>query len=76
VLEATTMDRRWPLVLDGLDCDTPPFSKGTLVACRQRLIARELRLDRAYVATMLVQQRPADLAIFCQAWPASAAEGV
>jgi len=26
VIEATTMDRRWQLVLDGLDCDTPPFS--------------------------------------------------
>jgi IS5 family transposase len=39
VIEATTMDRRWQLVLDCLDCDTPPFSKGTLVAFRQRLIA-------------------------------------
>ena len=36
------MDRRWQLVLDCLDCDTPPFSKGTLVAFRQRLIAQQL----------------------------------
>ena len=36
------MDRRWQLVLDCLDCDTPPFRKGTLVAFRQRLIARQL----------------------------------
>jgi Transposase DDE domain/Transposase domain (DUF772) len=42
VIEATTMDRRWPLVLDCLDCDTPPFSKGTLVAFRQRLIAQHM----------------------------------
>jgi hypothetical protein len=42
VIEATTMDRRWQLVLDCLDCDTPPFSKGTLVAFRQRLIAQQL----------------------------------
>src|SRR5215813_5434935 len=42
VIEATTMDRRWQLVLDCLDCDTPPFSKGTLVALRQRLIAQQL----------------------------------
>jgi hypothetical protein len=42
VLEATTMDRRWQLVLDCLDCDTPPFSKGTLVVFRQRLIAQHL----------------------------------
>jgi hypothetical protein len=42
VIEATTMDRRWQVVLDCLDCATPPFSKGTLVAFRQRLIARQL----------------------------------
>jgi transposase-like protein DUF772 len=39
VIEATTMDRRWQLVLACLDTETPPFSKGTLVAFRQRLIA-------------------------------------
>lgn len=39
VLEATLMDRRWQLVLDCLDTLTAPFSKGTLVAFRQRLIA-------------------------------------
>src|SRR5487761_2134838 len=38
VIEATTMDRRWQLVLDCLDCTEPPFSKGTLVAFRQRMI--------------------------------------
>jgi DDE family transposase/transposase-like protein DUF772 len=42
VIEATTMDRRWQLVLDCLDCDTPPFSTGTLVVFRQRLIAQQL----------------------------------
>ena len=47
VIEATTMDRRWQLVLDCLDCDIPPFSKGTLVAFRQRLIAQEM--DRRLV---------------------------
>lgn len=41
VIEATTMDRRWQLVLDCLDCPQPPFSKATLVAFRQRLIAQE-----------------------------------
>jgi Transposase DDE domain/Transposase domain (DUF772) len=41
VIEATTMDRRWQLVLDCLDCSQPPFSKATLVAFRQRLIAHE-----------------------------------
>jgi len=42
VIEATTMDRRWQLVLDCLDCEHAPFSKGTLVAFRQRLIAATL----------------------------------
>jgi Transposase DDE domain/Transposase domain (DUF772) len=42
VIEVTTMDRRWQLVLDCLDCDTPPFSKGTLVAFRQRWIAQHM----------------------------------
>src|SRR5919109_3738868 len=42
VIEATTMDRRWQLVLDCLDCDTPPFSKGTLVSFRHRLLAQQL----------------------------------
>jgi Transposase DDE domain/Transposase domain (DUF772) len=39
VIEAMVMDRRWQLVLDCLDWTTPPFSKGTLVGFRQRLIA-------------------------------------
>ena len=47
VVEATTMDRRWQLVLDCLDASRPPFSKGTLVAFRQRLI--EHGLDRRLV---------------------------
>jgi hypothetical protein len=42
VIEATTMDRRWQLVLDCLDAEPPPFSRGTLVAFRQRLIAQQM----------------------------------
>jgi Transposase DDE domain/Transposase domain (DUF772) len=42
VLEATTMDRRWQVVLDCLDCETPPFSKGPLVVFRQRLLTQQL----------------------------------
>lgn len=41
VLEAPLMDRRWHLVLDGLEWEPPPFSTGTRVACRQRLIAHD-----------------------------------
>ena len=37
VIEVTTMDRRWQMVLDCLDSERAPFSKGTLVAFRQRL---------------------------------------
>jgi transposase len=42
VIEATVMDRRWQLVLDCLDAEAPPFSKGTLVGFRKRLIERDL----------------------------------
>lgn len=47
VIEATTMDRRWQLVLGCLDASRPPFSKGTLVAFRRRLI--EADLDRRLI---------------------------
>jgi hypothetical protein len=47
VIEATVMDRRWQLVLDCMDAREPPFSKGTLVGFRKRLIERDL--DRRLV---------------------------
>src|SRR5713101_3478489 len=47
VIEATTMDRRWQLVLGCLDSGQPPFAKGTLVGFRKRLIERNL--DRRLV---------------------------
>ena len=40
VIEATVMDRRWQLVLDCMNAEEPPFSKGTLVGFRKRLIER------------------------------------
>jgi len=42
VIEATVMDRRWQLVLDCLGAEGPPFSKGTLVGFRGRLIGHDL----------------------------------
>src|SRR6266542_1224403 len=42
LLEATVMDRRWQLVLDCLECETAPFSKGTLVTFRKLLITQQL----------------------------------
>jgi hypothetical protein len=47
VIEATLMDRRWQLVLDCLDTEQAPFSKGTLVAFRKRLI--ESHMDRRLI---------------------------
>jgi len=47
VIEATTMDRRWQLVLDCLDAQESPFSKGTLIAFRNRLI--ETQMDRRLI---------------------------
>jgi hypothetical protein len=46
-IEATLMDRRWQLVLDCPDCEHAPFSKGTLVAFRRRLI--EGGMDRRLI---------------------------
>src|SRR5258707_5564652 len=47
VIEATLMDRRWQLVLDCLDTEQAPFSKGTLVAFRKLLI--EAHMDRRLI---------------------------
>jgi Transposase DDE domain/Transposase domain (DUF772) len=47
VIEATTMDRRWQVVLDCVDAQEPPFSKGTLIAFRKRLM--EANLDRRLI---------------------------
>src|SRR5712691_8302684 len=44
VIEATVMDRRWQLALDCLDAGAPPFSKGTLVGFRKRLISQAVAL--------------------------------
>ena len=41
-IEALTMDRRWQLVLDCLDCEVAPFSQATLVRFRQALIIHGL----------------------------------
>ena len=50
------MDRRWQLVLDCLDSEAAPFSKGTLVGFRQALIAQDL--DRRLVEqTVTLAQR-------------------
>jgi hypothetical protein len=47
VIEAILMDRRWQLVLDCLNTEQAPFSKGTLVAFRMRLI--EAQMDRRLI---------------------------
>src|SRR4249919_806133 len=47
VIEAAVMDRRWQLVLDCMGAEEPPFSKGTLVGFRKRLIEKDL--DRRLV---------------------------
>jgi transposase len=47
VIEASLMDRRWQLVLDCLDTEEPPFSKGTLIAFRKRL--REANMEQRLI---------------------------
>src|SRR6266699_3105383 len=67
VIEATLMDRRWQLVLDCLDTDQAPFSKGTLVAFRQRLIGTQM--DRRLI------ERTIEMANQSQAFGTRAAQG-
>ena len=55
VIEAAVMDRRWQLALDCMGAEEPPFSKGTLVAFRKRLIEHDL--DRRLI------ERTVDLAV-------------
>ena len=47
VIEAMIMDRRYQLVLDCLDTEDAPFSKGTLVNFRKRLI--DANMDRRLI---------------------------
>lgn len=56
VIEASMMDRRWQLVLDCVDTEDPPFSKGTLVAFRKRLIKAEM-VQRLVEQTIEVAKR-------------------
>lgn len=49
------MDRRWQLVLDCVDTDEAPFSKGTLVAFRRRLI--EGQMDRRLIERTITLAR-------------------
>ena len=51
VIEARTMGRRWQLVLDCLEAEEAPFSKGTLIAFRNRLI--ESQMDRRLIERSL-----------------------
>ncbi len=41
-VELSVMDKRWQMVLDCLGADQPPFSQGTLLNFRMRLIAHNL----------------------------------
>lgn len=55
-MEAIEMDRRWQLVLDCLDCEQPPFGKGTLVRFRALLMSKSL--DRRLIEkTIEIAQR-------------------
>ena len=57
VIEASQMDRRWQLVLDCLDTEEAPFSKGTLIAFRHRLI--EANMDRRLIERTIEVARQA-----------------
>ncbi len=42
-IEAAVMDRRWQLVLDCMNAEEPPFSKGTMVGFCKRMTERNLQ---------------------------------
>jgi len=35
----------------------------------QRSVLRKLHIDRAYLSSLLVRERPTELAVYCKAWP-------
>ena len=41
-IEALTMDRRWQIVIDCLDCEQAPFCQATLVRFREALLIHQL----------------------------------
>jgi hypothetical protein len=61
VIEEMMMDQRWQLVLDCLNCETPPFSKATLVRFRKGLIKKELD-QRLIDRTVEIAKQKVDLA--------------
>ena len=40
VIEEMVMDQRWQLILDCLNCETPPLGKPTLIRFRNGLIKK------------------------------------
>jgi Transposase DDE domain len=52
----TVMDKRWPMVLDGLGAEPPPCSQSTLCNCRMRLIAHDLDKRRLERTVALAEQ--------------------
>jgi transposase len=57
----------------GLTAANAPAASSTpalaAALAHQRGCLRELHIDRAYLASHLVRERPAHLTIFCKAWP-------
>src|SRR4029450_4874722 len=60
----------WPW--GGTPANTPEASVTDAIEtdlAAQQCTLRQLHIDRAYLASQLVQQRSETLAIFCKAWP-------
>ncbi len=68
-MEAIEMDRRRQLVLDCLDCEQPPFGKGTLVRFRALLMSKSF--DRRLIEKtieMAQKQEPYNSRSFVMKW--------
>jgi hypothetical protein len=59
----TTPDRLWQLVLDCLDAKEPPFSKGTLIGFRTRLI--ESQMDRRLIERTIEVANSTSTTTYC-----------
>ena len=58
VIEASVMDRRWQLVLDCIEAETPPFSKGTLIAFRSCSVCSWMSANNpSFIGFLLLPRR-------------------
>jgi hypothetical protein len=72
---ARDLDRRLVRAVALTPANVPEAQAADALAAdltRQQVTLAEVHIDRAYLSSTLVRERPDDLAIFCKAWPVHA----